>query len=143
MNTVQLLGRTTAPIELKMTTTGKPVAQFTLAVKRPFAKDVTDFLNIVVWDKQAEIASKYVTKGSMIAIEGYITTRSWDTPDGKKASKTEIVAEKIHFTGKSDSASVNVNVPFESNSSPSVDNNASSSVNPDWFQEVSDAELPF
>lgn len=143
MNTVQLLGRTTAPIELKLTPQGKSVAQFTLAVKRPFTKDVTDFLNIVVWDKQAEIASKYVAKGSMIAVEGYITTRSWETADGKKASKTEIVAGKIHFTGKSDSASVNVNVPFESNSSPSVDNNANSSINPDWFQDVSDESLPF
>ena len=100
MNSVQLLGRTTAPIELKMTQGGKPVAQFSLAVKRPFAKDVTDFHNIVVWDKQAEIASRYVTKGSMIVVEGYITNRSWDTPDGKKAYKTEIIAERIHFTGK-------------------------------------------
>ena len=137
MNTVQLLGRVTAPIELKMTTTGKPVAQFTLAVKRPFAKDVTDFHNIVVWDKQAEIANKYVDKGSMIAVEGYITNRSWDTPDGKKAYKTEIVAEKIHLTGKSESANINVSVPDET---PATNN---SSINPDWFQDVSDSQLPF
>lgn len=137
MNSVQLLGRTTAPIELKMTPQGKSVAQFSLAVKRPFTKDVTDFLNIVVWDKQAEIASKYVTKGSMIAVEGYITNRSWDTPDGKKAYKTEIVAEKIHFTGKSDSANINVSVPDEA---PATNN---SSINPDWFQDINEEKLPF
>ena len=135
MNSVKFLGRTTSPIELKMTTTGKPVAQFTLAVKRPYTKDVTDFHNIVAWDKQAENASRYVAKGSLIVVEGYITNRSWDTPDGKKAYKTEIVAERIHFTGKNESANINVSVSDEQP--------AKSSVNPDWFQEIDNSELPF
>ena len=140
MNTVQLLGRTTAQIELKMTPQGKAVAQFTLAVKRPYTKDVTDFLNVVVWDKQAELASKYVTKGSMIAIEGYITNRTWETPEGEKRSKTEIVAGKIHFTGKSETT--NAPVQTESNTSAESSTPADSFYgNPDWFAE--EQQLPF
>ena len=139
MNTVQLLGRTTAPIELKMTPQGKAVAQFTLAVKRPYTKDVTDFLSVVVWDKQAELASKYVTKGSMIAVEGYITNRTWETPEGEKRSKTEIVAGKIHFTGKSETT----NAPVETESSMPTEKSttADSFINPDWF--VEEEQLPF
>ena len=139
MNTVQLLGRTTAQIELKMTPQGKAVAQFTLAVKRPYTKDVTDFLNIVVWDKQAELASKYVAKGSMIAIEGYITNRTWETPEGEKRSKTEIVAGKIHFTGKNETT----NAPVQTESNTSADSLSISPEASDYFKDVQEYDLPF
>ena len=76
MNTIILLGRTTASIELKQTQTGKSVAGFTLAVKRPYAKDTTDFIDVVCWEKKAEIASKYVNKGDQVCVRGSLATRS-------------------------------------------------------------------
>ena len=96
MNSIVLLGRTTAPIELKQTQGGKSVVNFSLAVKRPFVKDTTDFFTIVAWDKQAEVLSRYVGKGDLICIRGYIQTRSWEQ-DGQKRYATEAVAQEFDF----------------------------------------------
>ena len=102
MNSVTLMGRTTSDIELKRTESGKCVSTFSLAVKRPFTKDTTDFFNIVAWEKTAETLSNYVQKGTMIVIEGYITNRQYEK-DGHKRYATEIVVERFHFCGgKSD-----------------------------------------
>ena len=107
MNSVKFLGRTTSDIELKRTESGKSVATFSLAVKRPFTKDTTDFFNIVAWEKTAETLSNYVNKGTMIVIEGYITNRQ-NEKDGHKRYATEIVVERFHFCGgKNDGQSDN------------------------------------
>jgi single-strand DNA-binding protein len=98
MNSVKFLGRTTSDIELKRTNSGKSVVTFSLAVKRPFAKDTTDFFNIVAWDKTAETIANYVTKGQAIVIEGYVTNRQYEK-DGQKRTATEIVVERFHFCG--------------------------------------------
>lgn len=97
MNSIILLGRTTSAIELKQTSTGKTVATFSLAVKRPFTKDTTDFHNVVVWDKLAETMSNYVNKGSLICISGYIQNRSWEDSNGNKRYVTEVVAREFEF----------------------------------------------
>lgn len=97
MNNVVLLGRTTSAIELKQTTSGKSVVSFSLAVKRPFAKDTTDFFTICAWDKQAEFLSKYVGKGDQICIRGHLTTRSWDDNNGGKRYATEVIATEVTF----------------------------------------------
>ena len=112
MNTITLLGRATAQIELKQTQAGKAVASFTLAVKRPFTKDVTDFFTIVAWDKQAEILSKYVGKGDQICIRGHLTTRTWEDSNGNKRYATEVVAQEVSFceakkSGECNNASAN------------------------------------
>lgn len=107
MNSVKFLGRTTSDIELKRTDSGKSVATFSLAVKRPFTKDTTDFFNVVAWEKTAETLSNYVNKGTMIVIEGYITNRQYEK-DGQKRYATEIVVERFHFCGgKSDGQGAN------------------------------------
>lgn len=97
MNNVTLLGRTTSAIELKQTSTGKTVATFSLAVKRHFTKDTTDFHTVVVWDKLAETMSNYVNKGSLICIRGYIQNRSWEDSNGNKRYATEVVAQEFEF----------------------------------------------
>ena len=111
MNSIVLLGRTTSAIELKQTPSGKSVASFSLAVKRPHVKDTTDFINIVCWDKQAETVSKYVAKGDQLCIRGYLTVRTWNDQQGNKRYTTEVVADEIYFVGgkkESDTA----NVPY-------------------------------
>jgi single-strand DNA-binding protein len=97
MNTITLLGRATSQIECKQTQAGKSVVSFSLAVKRPFTKDTTDFFNIVAWDKTAETIAKYVNKGNLIGIRGYLQNRSWEDKNGNKRYATEIVAEEVDF----------------------------------------------
>lgn len=97
MNSILLLGRATSKVELKQTQSGKSVVSFSLAVKRPFAKDTTDFFTIVAWDKQAEILSRYVDKGSQICVRGYLMTRSWEDNNGNKRYATEVVAHEVSF----------------------------------------------
>lgn len=96
-----MLGRLTAVPELKSTTQGTPVLSATLAVERPGYKEkITDFLPIVAWRGTAEMIAKYFHKGSMICIEGMLTTRKWDTKEGEHRTAYEIVADRVHFTGE-------------------------------------------
>jgi single-strand DNA-binding protein len=99
MNTAVILGRTTTDIELRKTQSGKSVTSFTLAVKRRFSKDETDFIDCVAWNKTAELIADYVKKGQMIAIQGYIQTRLYEDKDGNKRKAVEIVADNVSFCG--------------------------------------------
>ena len=96
MNYVSLIGRTTSDITLKQTQSGTIVANFSLAVKRPYKKDVTDFHKIVAWNKQAEILSQYVKKGNEVGISGYLINRSYEK-DGQTYYTTEVFVEKVHL----------------------------------------------
>lgn len=98
---VTLVGRTTKAIELKKNVNGTAYARFTLAVNRP-TKDQNgnsqaDFINCVVWSKQAENAAKYVGKGAQIGVEGRIQTMTYDDNNGVRQYMTEVVANKITF----------------------------------------------
>ena len=101
MNKVFLIGRLTRDPELRYTGSNVAVASFSLAVNRPFQNQngvrEADFINIVMWRKQAETAKKYLTKGSLISIEGRIQTRNYDGADGKKVYVTEVVADNFEF----------------------------------------------
>ena len=101
MNKVVLIGRLTRDPELRYTSSNSPSATFSLAVNRPFQNQngvrEADFINIVMWRKQAETAKKYLTKGSLISIEGRIQTRNYDGADGKKVYVTEVVADNFEF----------------------------------------------
>ena len=112
MNSITLLGRTTNSIELKQTQAGKSVATFSLAVKRPFTKDTTDFFNVTAWDKQAETMSRFVKKGNLICIRGYLQNRSWEDNNGNKRIATEIVAQEFDFCeAKSTAQGTNTSAP--------------------------------
>ena len=101
LNHVVLIGRLCQDVEVRYTSTGKAVGNFTLAVDRSFKKQDgtrdTDFLRIVVWDKVAEVCSEYIGKGSLIAVTGRIESRSYETKDGQKRTAVEIVASEIRF----------------------------------------------
>ena len=103
MNTVVLLGRITAPLELKQTQSGKSVVSFSLAVKRPYEKDVTDFYNVTAWNKQAELLSMYVDKGNRLCVRGHLQNSSWEK-DGQKHYKTEIIADEVFFVDSKNDA---------------------------------------
>ena len=139
MNSIILLGRTTNPVELRQTQTGKSVANFSLAVKRPFTKDATDFHTVVCWDKQAELISKYVNKGDQVCIRGYLTTRTWTDNQGNKRVSTEIVAEEVSFVG-----SASESATATKSEAPAYIPTAYGGANAPQFEEMADNEgLPF
>lgn len=97
MNQVILTGRLTKDPELKMVVNDKSVASFTIAVDR--YKEGADFINCVVWGKQAENLCKYQEKGSLIGLSGRISTRTYDDAKGNKQYITEVIADSIEFLG--------------------------------------------
>lgn len=101
INRVVLVGRLTKDPELRYTPNGIAVATFTLAVNRTFASQSgereADFINCVVWRKQAENMANYLRKGSLTGIEGRIQTRSYDNQEGKRVYVTEVVADSVQF----------------------------------------------
>lgn len=101
LNRIILIGRLTRDPELRFTPNGRAVCQFTLAVDRPFtSQDGTreaDFINIVVWGKQAETSAQYLAKGRMTAVEGRLQIRSYEGNDGNRRYVTEVVADRVSF----------------------------------------------
>lgn len=96
MNKIILIGRMTKNAEVRYTQSNKAVAQFSLAVNRPGNKE-TDFINIIAWDKLGEIVQKYTHKGSLIAVEGRLQTRTYEDNNGNKKYITEVVANNINL----------------------------------------------
>ena len=98
-NKVILVGNLTADPELKQSTSGKSVVKSSIAVHRKFSKpgeaQPTDFLNLVLWDKNAEFVARYGRKGDALLIRGAIQPRSWTDNSGKKQYATEIVADEV------------------------------------------------
>lgn len=99
MNSINLTGRLTADVELKQTSNGIPVCAFRLAVKRPNSKDETDFINCKAWRSSAEFVAKYFGKGSMIAVTGYLTSRSYEDKNGNKRTEYEVICDRCEFCG--------------------------------------------
>ncbi len=101
MNKAILIGRLTKDPELRTTPTGRNVCQFSIAVSRTYTnangEREADFINCVVWDKQAENLVKYQKKGNQIAVDGRIQTRNYDDKDGKRVYVTEVLASSISF----------------------------------------------
>ena len=97
LNKVILGGRLTADPELKQTPQGVAVTSFSIAVNRKGKDAQTDFINCVAWRKQAENIAKYCVKGTQVAAEGRIQTRSYDHTDGTKRYVTEIVCDNVTF----------------------------------------------
>lgn len=106
-NLFTLRGRTTADIELKKTGNDIPVCNFTLAVDRPYRKDKdkeTDFMYVTAYRNTAEFVSKYVPKGTMIAVSGEIRMHTWEQ-EGQRRSRVDLIAEDVEFAGPKQSGS--------------------------------------
>ena len=98
INKVILMGRLTRDPEMRHTNSGTPVTTFSIAIDNGYGDNKrTDFVNCIAWNKTAEFVTKYFTKGKMIIVIGRITTRSWETQDGKRAYATEVVANEVSF----------------------------------------------
>ena len=154
MNKVFLIGRLSRDPELRHTTSGTAVCQINVAISRPVAQGSepqTDFINVVVWNRQAENVARYLSKGRQIAIEGRIQTRNYDNAEGRRTYVTEVIASNVEFLGSAnDTPRTTTNSGFDENPfdamEPPMD---TTSVDNDPFAsfgekvEISDSELPF
>ena len=104
LNRVILMGRMVADPELKTTASGVSVTSFRIAVDRSYVKSgeerKADFIDIVCWRQQAEFVCRYFGKGSLIAVEGQLQTRTYQAKDGTNRYVVEVVADNISFTGE-------------------------------------------
>ncbi len=103
LNKVFILGRLTADPQLRATPTGHQVASFGVATNRIWndksgsRQQAVEYHNVVVWDRQAEIVSQFLSKGSLILVEGRLRTRTWQNQQGQNQRATEIIAERIQL----------------------------------------------
>jgi len=147
MNNVCLVGRLTKDPELRTTSSGLATTTFTIAVdgrRNPeTGESSADFIQIVAWRNQAENICKYCQKGTQVAVQGRITSRSYDAQDGTKRYVTEVVANNVTFLGSKGGSSSATDYNMEDNQAEPAD------LNQDPFdgigQEVvlSDDDLPF
>lgn len=149
MNKVILIGRLTRDPELRTISNGTSTTSFSIAVNRPFTNQngerEADFINCVAWRKQAENIAKYCVKGTQVAVEGRIQTRSYDAQDGTKRYVTEVIADNVTFLSPKGSVSSS---DFQSNDNVGSDietTDISEDPFKDFGQEVvlSEDDLPF
>ncbi len=172
MNKVVLIGRLTRDPELRYTSNNTAVTTFSIAVNRNFSNQNgerdADFINIVVWRKQAENVKNYLSQGSQVAIEGRIQTRNYDDQNGQRRYVTEVVADNVEFLGSkhsSNNSNSNANntagnftqandtnnqpeptpYDFQGDAAPSQGTDVESNPFADFGSsiEINDEELPF
>lgn len=106
LNKVFIVGRLTSDIDLRTTPTGQSVTSFSIATNRVWTdkggsrQEETEFHNVVAWGRQAEVASQFLVKGSLILVEGRLRTRSWQDKQGQSRKTTEIVCERLQLGPK-------------------------------------------
>jgi len=103
LNKVFILGNLTRDPELRQTSSGQSVTSFGVATNRMWTdksgvkQNQTEFHNIVLWGRLAEIAHQYLAKGRLVFIEGRLNTRTWEDQNGQKRNRTEIIAENMQL----------------------------------------------
>lgn len=112
LNKVYLVGRLTRDPESRTTPSGQSVTTFGMATNRVWLdpsrkkQEQVEYHNIVAWGKLADICAQYLAKGRLVMVEGRLSTRSWDGPDGTKRSRTEIIAENMQMGPRAGGESV-------------------------------------
>ena len=151
MNKVYLIGNLTRDPEMRSTSSGTPVCNFSIAVNRRFrnaqtGQQETDFFNIVAWRQLAELCGRYLAKGRKVAVVGSIQTRTYEAQDGSKRSAFDIVADEVEFlstqaAGGAPSsdyhAAVSSPAPMQRQQAPAY------APADSGFTQVDDDELPF
>jgi len=133
LNKVMIIGNLGRDPEIRYTSGGTPVANFSIATtekwknKEGVQQEETEWHNIVAWKHLAEISQKYLSKGSQVYIEGRIKTREWNDRDGNKRKSTEIVASQLIMLGS----------PRQKQEQQPADDSA------DDYPGISDSDIPF
>jgi single-strand DNA-binding protein len=111
MNSVHLIGNLATEVELRDIADEKKVATFLLAVDRGSKEAGADFVWVAAWERQAELCAEYLGKGSRVAVDGRLKSRTWEQ-DGKRRDAIEVVARRVEFLSPRERESGDV-VPFE------------------------------
>ncbi|MFA5072471.1 MAG: single-stranded DNA-binding protein [Nitrospirota bacterium] len=125
-NKVILLGNLTRDPEVRYTPNGIAVASFAIAVNRKYkqgdeTKEEVSYIDIVVFGKQAESCGQYINKGDSVLIDGRLQQRRWETEEGQKRNKLEVVAQSVNFMPKRSSSGTGSHPHPEPSSDASVD----------------------
>jgi single-strand DNA-binding protein len=125
INQVILMGRLTRDPEQRTTTSGKTIANFSIAVDRGGESDEADFFDITAWEKLGELVVQYLAKGRRVLVQGRLRQDSWDDKEtGKKRSRVEVTATDVTFLdGPSDGNSSGGGSPAPRASAPSKKSN--------------------
>ena len=145
LNCVTLMGRLVADPELRTTPTGRSVATFRIAVDRSFQKAgeqrQADFITIVAWENTANFVCRYFQKGSMIAVQGRIQTRSYEDNNGNKRTAFEVLASEVSFCGSKAEGGSSATPPAKV--APAVAPTYQTAVASDFEEITDDEDLPF
>lgn len=143
-------GRLTADPKFRTTPSGVSIANFTLAVNRNFTnaqgERESDFINIVVFRKQAENVNNYLSKGSLAGVDGRIQSRSYDNNEGKRVFVTEIVADSVQFLEPKGNNNQNVSQGQQRGNNNQQTGNAAEDnpfANNNGSVDITDSDLPF
>ncbi len=137
-NKVFIIGRATIDPVVKATPSGSQVTSFSVATNRIWndksgnRKEDTEFHNVVVWGKQADVCGRFLKKGGLIMIEGRLQSRVWENKAGQKIKTTEIICEKLQFGPKLSGTSY---TPDKEEVAKEVENGEA--------EEVKEEDLPF
>ncbi|MBI5401727.1 single-stranded DNA-binding protein [Candidatus Wolfebacteria bacterium] len=107
LNKVFIIGRLTADPQFRTIPSGQQVANFSVATNRVWKdkagarQEEVEYHNIVVWGRQAEVASQFLSKGSMVMIEGRLRSRTWQNQQGQNQKTTEVISEKLQLGPRS------------------------------------------
>ncbi len=158
MNIVMLIGRLTRDPELRyLSGTANPMTRFTLAVDKQLSREkrtemesqgkpTADFINIVVWGRQAETCNQYLQKGRQVAVSGRIQTGSYTAQDGTRRYTTDVVASQVQFLERMDSGSSNYG-GGQNYSSSNLSDKSGAGLDDDFFgsdfSPIDDDKIPF
>lgn len=152
MNKVILKGRLARDVDLRTTTSGKSVAQVSIAVNRWGKDQGADFIPLVIWGQQAETFARYLFKGREVLVEGRMQVRSYDDKTGNKRYVTEVIVENFEFCGSRNDAGNGGNDGFgggsdgfagNSHAGGQPSNNAPFAGNDNFGSMPDDSDIPF
>ncbi len=151
VNKVLLVGRLTRDPEIRNTSSGQSVASIFMATNRFWKdkngqrQDQTEFHNVILWGRLAEIAGQYLTKGQEAYIEGRLQTRKYTAKDGNERRVTEIVAENMQLGSRAQGASGSFERPAAASPAPAKESPAEEipTINLDEEDEIKIEDVPF
>lgn len=150
INRVVLVGRLTKDPEFRTTQSGVDVANFTLAVNRNFTnaqgEREADFINVVVFRKQAENVNNYLSKGSLAGVDGRVQSRSYENNEGKRIFVTEVVADSVQFLEPKGNNNQNISQGQQTGTRKQQTGNVASDnpfANANGPIDITDDDLPF
>ncbi|MCC7357531.1 single-stranded DNA-binding protein [Candidatus Uhrbacteria bacterium] len=152
LNRAQIIGNLTRDPEMRTTTTGQTVCNFSVATSTQWnnpqgqKQERTEYHPVVTWGRLAEICSQYLAKGRKVYVDGRLQTREWEAQDGSKKQRTEIVAENVIILDRQGSGSGPNYVPTSTASSIGLDTMSSTNASIDrgiGDQEIRIEDIPF